>query len=106
MSTKPQSQWPEHRRQRKNRRAQLRRNPWLRHRKDSCERCGFVAKHECQLDVDHIDGNKKNNDPSNYMTLCANCHRLKTQLHRDWDKGAKRQLVALQNAWAQGKLFN
>lgn len=69
-----------------NRRLEVKRRPWLKHRKDKCERCGFVPEHECQLDVDHIDGNRKNNDPSNYQTLCANCHRLKTFRARDWEK--------------------
>lgn len=45
---------------------------------DSCGRCGFIAENKCQLDVDHIDGDKNNSDPSNLQTLCANCHRLKT----------------------------
>ena len=50
-----------------------------------CGKCGFVPEHPCQLDVDHIDGDKHNNEPSNLMTLCANCHRLKTHLSRDYD---------------------
>jgi 5-methylcytosine-specific restriction endonuclease McrA len=53
-------------------------------KKDYCENCGFVAVHSCQLDVDHIDGDKNNNAPSNHQTLCANCHRLKTFLERDF----------------------
>lgn len=53
------------------------------HVKDTCENCGFVAKDLCQMDVDHIDGNHSNNDPSNLQTLCANCHRLKTKLERN-----------------------
>jgi len=40
----------------------------------------------CQLDVDHIDGNHKNNEINNLQTLCANCHRLKTKLERDYEK--------------------
>lgn len=64
----------------------LRVRPYLKYRKAHCEECGFVAKHECQLDVDHIDGNKANNDPSNFQTLCANCHRLKTWINKDWAK--------------------
>ena len=54
-------------------------------KKDLCSFCGFKATHPCQLDLDHIDGNSKNNDPSNHQTLCANCHRLKTFLNKDWD---------------------
>jgi 5-methylcytosine-specific restriction endonuclease McrA len=50
----------------------------------TCEKCGFKAEHICQLDVDHIDGNHKNNDPSNHQILCANCHRLKTHIERDY----------------------
>ena len=53
------------------------------HKKDHCESCGFIAEHPVQLDVDHIDGNHLNDDPCNLMTLCANCHRLKTQLNND-----------------------
>lgn len=51
-----------------------------------CEECGFIPVHPCQLDVDHRDGNHDNNDPSNFQTLCANCHRLKTFMSKDWEK--------------------
>jgi 5-methylcytosine-specific restriction endonuclease McrA len=50
----------------------------------TCSICGFVPEDLCQLDVDHIDGNRKNNDESNLQTLCANCHRLKTKQNKDW----------------------
>jgi len=53
-------------------------------KKNSCEECGFVPLHSCQLDVDHIDGDRKNNKPENLKTLCANCHRLKTFKSRDF----------------------
>lgn len=59
------------------------RRPWRQHVGNVCERCGFVPEHVSQLDVDHIDGNRQNGDPSNLQTLCANCHRLKTHLSRD-----------------------
>lgn len=52
--------------------------------KDNCNLCGFIAKDKCQLDIDHIDGNKHNTDKSNLQTLCANCHRLKTKNNQDY----------------------
>lgn len=33
---------------------------------------------DTQLHVDHKDGNRNNNDPSNFETLCANAHAEKT----------------------------
>jgi hypothetical protein len=51
---------------------------------DTCNECGFVAKHHIQMDIDHIDGNPKNNSPENLQTLCSNCHRYKTFLNEDW----------------------
>lgn len=60
-----------------------RKYPYRIHKKDVCELCGFKPVHRCQLDVDHIDGNHKNDAPGNLQTLCANCHRLKTFLNRD-----------------------
>jgi 5-methylcytosine-specific restriction endonuclease McrA len=50
---------------------------------DKCEFCGFVPIHPVQLDVDHIDGDHTNNNIDNIQTLCANCHRLKTQMNND-----------------------
>lgn len=56
---------------------------YRKHKKDRCESCGFIPVNLVQLDVDHIDGNNKNNNPSNLQTLCANCHRLKTFINND-----------------------
>jgi hypothetical protein len=50
-----------------------------------CEACRFKAQHPCQLDVDHKDGNWLNDDSANLQILCANCHRLKTFMKRDWE---------------------
>ena len=58
--------------------------PWVQFKKSQCEFCGFIPVHPCQLDVDHKDADKKNNHPSNLQTLCANCHRLKTQVNQDF----------------------
>lgn len=60
--------------------------PYLNHRKLTCEICGFVPEHPCQLDVDHIDGNHYNNSNDNLQTLCACCHRLKTAKQLGWYK--------------------
>lgn len=55
-----------------------------RHIKDSCEACSFVPVDLVQLQLDHKDGNRRNNHPSNLQTLCANCHALKTKQAGDY----------------------
>ena len=52
---------------------------------DHCEwpGCNFIIEDRIQLDVDHKDGNRANNDPNNVWTLCANHHRLKTKQNKD-----------------------
>jgi hypothetical protein len=61
--------------------------PWVLQKKDFCEwkgGCDFHIEHPCQLSVDHIDGNKANNEPDNLQTLCLNHHALKTLRNNDW----------------------
>lgn len=53
------------------------------YKKDHCEWCGFKAVHPCQLDVDHKNGDSTDFREENLQTLCANCHRLKTQNSQD-----------------------
>jgi hypothetical protein len=48
-----------------------------------CSRCGFVPEDSCQIDLDHIDGDRNNWDTSNLRWLCANCHRLKSKQNGD-----------------------
>jgi 5-methylcytosine-specific restriction endonuclease McrA len=50
----------------------------------TCSMCGFVAKHPAQIDIDHINGDSRDDRPNNLQVLCANCHRLKTVLNEDW----------------------
>jgi 5-methylcytosine-specific restriction endonuclease McrA len=57
---------------------------YRKYKKSYCEQCGFVAVHSCQLDVDHTDGNHKNDNLENLRTLCSNCHRLKTYINKDF----------------------
>lgn len=55
---------------------------------DHCCRCGFQPEldsksgepYTCQLDIDHIDGDHQNNDPTNLQTICSGCHRIKSYL--------------------------
>jgi 5-methylcytosine-specific restriction endonuclease McrA len=39
-----------------------------------CAHCGFGI--ESVLEVAHIDGNRNNNDVSNLVILCPNCHKM------------------------------
>jgi hypothetical protein len=47
-----------------------------------CDSC-LNEFHPVCLDVDHIDGNSKNEEHDNLQILCSNCHRLKTHLNRE-----------------------
>jgi len=58
----------------------------IKDKKNYCERCGFVPEVPQQIEVDHKDGNKRNNDRENLWSLCANCHRLKTHRNQEWKK--------------------
>lgn len=57
---------------------------YRRHKKEICEKCGFVPVHPVQLSVDHKDGDKGNESLDNFETLCLNCHALKTHLNEDY----------------------
>jgi hypothetical protein len=66
-------------------------HPTRKHKKHYCEnidgrlgyKCNCTIHDSSQLEVDHIDGNPFNNDPSNLQTLCANCHKYKTHKNKD-----------------------
>ena len=49
-----------------------------------CSECGFVAKVSPQLEIDHINGDRTNNDHSNLRTVCCNCHALKSHENGDF----------------------
>ena len=46
----------------------------LNHYGCRCSKCGFT--NVAALEVHHIDRNRDNNDISNLVVLCANCHRI------------------------------
>lgn len=48
-----------------------------------CQECNFVPEVSAQLEIDHIDGDRDNNAPSNLKTLCCNCHALKSYNERN-----------------------
>lgn len=61
---------------------------------DKCSRCGWgevnpITKRS-PLEIDHIDGNCYNNDPSNLRVLCPNCHSL-TTTYKALNKESKRK---------------
>jgi 5-methylcytosine-specific restriction endonuclease McrA len=60
--------------------------PYKQHKKTFCEdpECTATILYPCQLTVDHIDGNRHNNELSNLMTLCHNCHALKSFRNNDY----------------------
>lgn len=45
-----------------------------KYKKSRCEVCGSKR----HLVVHHKDGNRKNNNPSNLITLCWSCHEKRT----------------------------
>jgi len=48
---------------------------YTQNKKSKCENCGSTKN----LMVHHINGNRKNNKPSNLKTLCWSCHEKLTQ---------------------------
>ncbi len=70
-------------------------HPYHNHRKDYCENakgkykgwlgvpCSIVEMFPMFLTVDHLDGDHRNNDPDNLMTLCPTCHHVKTWIFDD-----------------------
>jgi hypothetical protein len=60
--------------------------PYKLHKKDYCENpaCTATILHKSQLSVDHIDGDRNNNEESNLQTLCLNCHSHKSFLNNDY----------------------
>lgn len=75
-------------------------HPYLKHRRDFCEnrdgrlgyRCRYKIRHSAQLQVDHINGNPRDNSVTNLQTLCANCHVFKTHANQDYRTPGRKTL--------------
>ena len=48
-------------------------------------------------EIDHIDGDFTNNDPSNLAELCPICHKLKGQLNGDFDNTRPKKVSKSRN---------
>ncbi|MEU9160335.1 HNH endonuclease signature motif containing protein [Streptomyces sp. NPDC048424] len=58
---------------------------------EQCARCGIEARwrgHPLPLEVDHIDGDWRNNQAGNLRLLCPNCHST-TDTYRGRGKGRR-----------------
>lgn len=75
-------------------------HPYRKHRKSYCEnedgRLGFKCTTTIvwtgMLDVDHKDGNPRNNDPENLQTLCKCCHSYKSNINEDYKSPGRKEL--------------
>lgn len=61
----------------------------LRERGHQCQFCNGTTWLEkpMPLEVEHIDGNSENNDPSNLLLLCPNCHTFTPTYRRKKKSG-------------------
>lgn len=61
---------------------------------EKCSKCGWAERHpitaKIPVEVEHIDGNWRNNHLSNLTLLCPNCHSL-TRTYRALNRGRGRE---------------
>jgi hypothetical protein len=69
-------------------------------RGNTCESCGISDwnKKPLTFQVDHVDGNRKNNNFYNLKVLCPNCHsQTETFGHKNVTKEGKNKFIELIN---------
>lgn len=57
-----------------------------------CESCGIIPRIEGVLSLDHVDGDRHNNELKNYWTLCLTCHQIKSYI-----EAKNKQILGLSN---------
>ena len=61
---------------------------------EKCSRCGWAERHpvtgKIPIEVEHIDGDWRNNHPSNLTLICPSCHSL-TATYRALNRGRGRE---------------
>lgn len=66
----------------------------LKEANHKCSKCGWgeinTATGNVPLQIDHIDGDYRNNSPDNLRVLCPNCHSL-THNYGSLNKGGGRE---------------
>lgn len=80
-------------------------------KKEYCENCNGILGYDCTyvipkdinsrgiLTLEHWDGNPKNNQPDNLLTLCGNCAQYKTNLYEDWKTPGRNLKVVPGSNW-------
>jgi RNA-directed DNA polymerase len=56
----------------------------LKKQKGRCAGCGLYFQHDDPLEIDHIDGNRKNSRLINLQVLHGHCHDVKTREQREY----------------------
>ena len=56
-------------------------------REPLCRFCLEQGRTVQATEVDHVDGNSRNNDPANLRCLCHACHSRRTATDQAWGRG-------------------
>lgn len=56
-------------------------------REPLCRECGAIGRVTAATEVDHIDGNSRNNDPDNLRALCKSHHSQRTARDQSFGRG-------------------